>query len=81
MDKAIIRCTLVTTDDEHTPHAHRLVKRMGTTDIDDPHDIEVSSTNDFTAEYVCIFCLTLQTQLIYVFINALYGCMFLLQIP
>lgn len=51
LDKAIIRCTLVTTDDEHTPHAHRLVKRMGATDIDDPHDIEVSSANDFTAEF------------------------------
>ncbi|KAL6432434.1 hypothetical protein ACFW04_006787 [Cataglyphis niger] len=51
LDKAIIRCTLVTTDDEHIPHAHRLVKRMGTTDMDDPHDIEVSPTNDFIAEF------------------------------
>ncbi|XP_070156251.1 nuclear factor NF-kappa-B p110 subunit isoform X2 [Polyergus mexicanus] len=51
LDKATIRCTLVTTDDEHTPHAHRLVKRMGTADVDDPHDIEVSSANDFVAEF------------------------------
>lgn len=66
MDKATIRCTLVTTDDEHIPHAHRLVRRMGTMDVDDPHDIEVSPTNDFIAEYVYIFyCLILQTQLIY----------------
>lgn len=51
LDKATIRCTLVTTDDEHIPHAHRLVRRMGTTDVDDPHDIEVSPTNDFIAEF------------------------------
>lgn len=53
MDKAIIRCTLVTTDEIHRiPHAHRLVRRMDSTDIGDPHYIEVSIHNDFTAEYV-----------------------------
>ncbi|XP_029177130.1 nuclear factor NF-kappa-B p100 subunit isoform X2 [Nylanderia fulva] len=51
IDKAIIRCTLVTTDDEHIPHAHRLVKRTGSLDIDDPHDIEVTPANDFIAEF------------------------------
>lgn len=51
LDKAIIRCTLVTTDDEHIPHAHKLVKRMGTIDVDDPHDMEVSPANDFIAEF------------------------------
>ena len=51
LDKAIIRCTLVTSDDEHTPHAHRLVRRMGTADIDDPHDMEASPANDFIAEF------------------------------
>lgn len=80
MEKAVIRCTLVTSDDEHTPHAHRLIRRTGSLDIDDPHDIEVSSTNEFTAEYVCPFCLTWQTQ-IDLFISVLYAYMFLLQIP
>ncbi|XP_072747604.1 nuclear factor NF-kappa-B p110 subunit isoform X2 [Anoplolepis gracilipes] len=51
LDKAIIRCSLVTTDEDHTPHAHRLVKRMGIIDMDDPHDIEVSPANDFIAEF------------------------------
>lgn len=72
LDKAIIRCTLVTSDDEHTPHAHRLVKRIGTADIDDPHNMEASPANDFTAEYVYIFyCLTLQIQLIYLLVYLL----------
>jgi len=44
---------LVTSDeDRRVPHAHRLVRRLGNNDEDDPHDIEVSSQNDFTAEYV-----------------------------
>ncbi|XP_025152532.1 nuclear factor NF-kappa-B p100 subunit isoform X2 [Harpegnathos saltator] len=51
-DKAIIRCTLVTSDDgARTPHAHRLVRRDGTTDQDEPHNIEVSSQNNFTATF------------------------------
>ncbi|XP_014468194.1 PREDICTED: nuclear factor NF-kappa-B p100 subunit isoform X2 [Dinoponera quadriceps] len=52
-DKAIIRCTLVTSDDElRIPHAHRLVRRDDVlTDQDEPHDIEVSSQNNFTATF------------------------------
>ncbi|EZA52293.1 hypothetical protein X777_08963 [Ooceraea biroi] len=51
-ERAVIRCLLVTTDEDHRiPHAHRLVRRVGTDDVDDPHDIEVSSNNDFTAEF------------------------------
>lgn len=56
LDKAIIRCTLVTTDEDlRIPHAHRLVRRMDSSDIEDPHYLEVSHHNDFTAEYVYIF--------------------------
>lgn len=64
MDTAIIRCTLVTTDEDliiphnqdlRLPHAHRLVRRIDSTDKGDPHYIEVSPQNDFTAEYVYIF--------------------------
>ncbi|XP_032670815.1 nuclear factor NF-kappa-B p100 subunit isoform X2 [Odontomachus brunneus] len=57
-DKAIIRCTLVTSDDEcrnndgcRISHAHRLVKREGTVDQDEPHYLEVSSQNNFTATF------------------------------
>lgn len=59
---------MVTTDDEHIPHAHKLVKRMGTIDVDDPHDMEVSPANDFIAEYVIFSTLTLQIDL---FVNLL----------
>ncbi|XP_018307507.1 nuclear factor NF-kappa-B p105 subunit isoform X1 [Mycetomoellerius zeteki] len=53
LDKAIIRCTLVTTDEDlRIPHAHRLVRRVDSADIGDPHYMEVSSQNDFTAEFV-----------------------------
>lgn len=52
MDKAIIRCTLVTTDEDlRIPHAHRLVRRIDSIDKGDPHYIEVSPQNDFTAEF------------------------------
>ncbi|KAL0117681.1 hypothetical protein PUN28_008825 [Cardiocondyla obscurior] len=52
LDKAIIRCTLVTTDEGlRIPHAHRLVRRMNGVDKGDPHYIEVSPQNDFTAEF------------------------------
>ncbi|KAH0954212.1 hypothetical protein HN011_000943 [Eciton burchellii] len=51
-ERAVIRCSLVTSDeDRRVPHAHRLVRRLGNNDEDDPHDIEVSSQNDFTAEF------------------------------
>lgn len=56
MEKAIIRCTLVTSNEENrVPHAHRLVRRIDNEDLDDPHDIEVSQDNNFTAEYVYMF--------------------------
>ncbi|XP_012528850.1 nuclear factor NF-kappa-B p100 subunit isoform X2 [Monomorium pharaonis] len=52
VDKAIIRCTLVTTDEDlRIPHAHRLVRRMDSADVGDPHYVDVSSHNDFTAEF------------------------------
>ncbi|XP_011051671.1 PREDICTED: nuclear factor NF-kappa-B p110 subunit isoform X2 [Acromyrmex echinatior] len=52
-DNAIIRCTLVTIDEDlRIPHAHRLVRRVDSMDIGDPHYMEVSSQNDFTAEFV-----------------------------
>ncbi|KYN17918.1 hypothetical protein ALC57_09800 [Trachymyrmex cornetzi] len=52
-DNAIIRCTLVTTDEDlRIPHAHRLVRRVDSADIGDPHYMEVSSQSDFTAEFV-----------------------------
>ncbi|XP_011644523.1 nuclear factor NF-kappa-B p100 subunit isoform X2 [Pogonomyrmex barbatus] len=52
LDNAIIRCTLVTTDEElRIPHAHKLVKREGCADSGEPHYIEVSPHNDFTAEF------------------------------
>ncbi|XP_046821433.1 nuclear factor NF-kappa-B p100 subunit isoform X2 [Vespa crabro] len=52
-DKAIVRCTLVTSDDkkERLPHAHHLIKREGHKDKDDPHEIEVSQENQFTAAF------------------------------
>ncbi|XP_071645479.1 nuclear factor NF-kappa-B p110 subunit isoform X1 [Temnothorax longispinosus] len=53
LDKATIRCTLVTTDEDlRIPHAHRLVRRVDGTDKGDPHYIEVSPENDFTAEFI-----------------------------
>ncbi|XP_018398619.1 PREDICTED: nuclear factor NF-kappa-B p100 subunit isoform X2 [Cyphomyrmex costatus] len=53
LDKAIIRCTLVTTDEDlRIPHAHRLVRRIDSIDIGDPHYMEISSQNDFTAEFI-----------------------------
>lgn len=50
METAIIRCTLVTADENRRfPHAHRLVRKSGNTDKDDPHDIEVTEKNNYTA--------------------------------
>lgn len=43
-EKAIIRCTLVTSDEgQRIPHVHKLVRRVGGVDYDDPHNIEISS--------------------------------------
>lgn len=51
-DKAIIRCTLVTSgEDQRIPHAHRLVRREGNMDRDDPHHVEVSAETGFTASF------------------------------
>ncbi|XP_053994187.1 nuclear factor NF-kappa-B p100 subunit isoform X1 [Hylaeus volcanicus] len=52
LDNAIIRCTLVTSDDgQRIPHAHRLVRRQDGIDSDDPHHIKVSSENGFVATF------------------------------
>lgn len=52
LDKAIIRCTLVTIDEDfRIPHAHKLVRRIDSADVGEPHYIEVSPHNDFTAEF------------------------------
>ncbi|XP_011689448.1 PREDICTED: nuclear factor NF-kappa-B p100 subunit isoform X2 [Wasmannia auropunctata] len=52
LDKAIIRCTLVTADEDfRIPHAHKLVRRVGNDDIVEPHYITVSAENDFTAAF------------------------------
>ncbi|KAI4498575.1 hypothetical protein M0802_006281 [Mischocyttarus mexicanus] len=52
-ENAIIRCTLVTSDEKtpRIPHAHRLIRKSGQKDIDDPHDIQVSQENGFTAVF------------------------------
>ncbi|XP_026673518.1 nuclear factor NF-kappa-B p110 subunit isoform X2 [Ceratina calcarata] len=50
-ESAIIRCTLFTSDEElRIPHAHRLIRRVGGVDYDDPH-IEISSENDHIATF------------------------------
>ncbi|XP_014211651.1 nuclear factor NF-kappa-B p110 subunit isoform X2 [Copidosoma floridanum] len=52
MKNAVIRCTLVTADeDRRFPHAHHLVRKDGNVDKDDPHDIEVSDENNYTAMF------------------------------
>ncbi|KAI4495334.1 hypothetical protein M0804_001535 [Polistes exclamans] len=52
-EKAIIRCTVVTSDDKRPriPHAHHLIRRNGHKDRDDPHEIEVSQENGYTAVF------------------------------
>lgn len=37
------------TDQDDHPHAHRLVKKIGTDEVDDPHEMEVSVDNGYTA--------------------------------
>lgn len=52
----MIRCTLVTSDEGHRiPHAHRLVRREGSTDHDDPHHVKVSPETGFVASYVASY--------------------------
>ncbi|XP_046630053.1 nuclear factor NF-kappa-B p105 subunit isoform X1 [Neodiprion virginianus] len=49
---AVIRCTLVTADpDRRGPHAHRLVRRVGNSDEDDPHEQKVSPEQGFTVSF------------------------------
>lgn len=53
---AVIRCSLYQYGKEdmaHTRqlHAHRLVKKQGTDEIDDPHDIQVNAETGFTANF------------------------------
>lgn len=50
--KAIIRCSLYQVakkTGERSPHSHKLVIRRGEVEQNDPHDIEVSSKEDFLA--------------------------------
>lgn len=52
--KAIIRCSLYQVPNEavsnrRCPHSHKLVIRRGDIEESDPHVIEVSNENDFTA--------------------------------
>ncbi|PBC34834.1 nuclear factor NF-kappa-B p100 subunit isoform X1 [Apis cerana] len=48
---AIIRCTLVTSDEhQRIPHPHKLVHRDGL-DSDDPHDVKVSAENEYIATF------------------------------
>jgi len=51
--KAIIRCSLYQVPDDKSnskrmPHSHKLVIRRGEIEDIDPHDVEVSSQNNFT---------------------------------
>ncbi|XP_011303709.1 nuclear factor NF-kappa-B p100 subunit isoform X2 [Fopius arisanus] len=50
--KMIIRCTLVTkNEDRRIPHAHHLVKREGNSESDTPYELEVSEENDWIASF------------------------------
>ncbi|XP_066598620.1 nuclear factor NF-kappa-B p110 subunit [Prorops nasuta] len=50
--EAIIRCTLVTSDEKcRIPHAHRLVRKHDAKEQDDPHHIEVSPKVGFLAYF------------------------------
>ncbi|KAJ8667558.1 hypothetical protein QAD02_009221 [Eretmocerus hayati] len=52
LKNAVIRCTLATADEERRyPHPHHLVRKNGNEDQDDPHDIEVSDENEYTAMF------------------------------
>ncbi|XP_059613252.1 nuclear factor NF-kappa-B p110 subunit [Phlebotomus argentipes] len=50
--EAIIRCSLYQTDsDRPMPHSHKLVVRNGDEDREDPHDVIVSTSTGFHAEF------------------------------
>lgn len=51
-----LRCSLfqVTDKGERQPHAHRLIKRVGNEEVDDPHSLTVTADDNFTAVYVFI---------------------------
>lgn len=50
--KAVIRCSIVTADeDRRSPHVHRLVRKNGNENYDDPHDIEVTVKNNYEAMF------------------------------
>ncbi|XP_076234971.1 nuclear factor NF-kappa-B family member relish isoform X2 [Calliopsis andreniformis] len=52
MENAIIRCKLVTSDEgPRIPHAHRLVRREGGIDREDPHHVKVSPETGFIATF------------------------------
>lgn len=52
--KAIIRCSLYQhdKDEDSKPHAHRLVKKDGNDELDDPHEIGVNEENAYIAWWV-----------------------------
>lgn len=50
--KAVVRCSLYqynTIDELKKPHAHRLIKKYGNEERDDPHDLAVSKDNGYQA--------------------------------
>ncbi|XP_015591456.1 nuclear factor NF-kappa-B p100 subunit isoform X2 [Cephus cinctus] len=50
--RAVIRCTLVTSDQtQRIPHAHHLVRREDNNDRDDPYEIEVSQEKGYIASF------------------------------
>lgn len=52
LEPAIIRCTLVTSEEgRRIPHAHRLVYRDGGVDYDEPYQIPVSLENGYTVAF------------------------------
>ena len=52
LENAVIRCTLVTSDEgQRIPHAHRLVRKEGSVDLDDPHHVKVSPETGFVATF------------------------------
>jgi nuclear factor NF-kappa-B p105 subunit len=47
--RAIVRCSIYqhNTKEDHKPHAHRLIKKQGKGEVDDPHDAFVSPEDGF----------------------------------
>ncbi|KAF2880441.1 hypothetical protein ILUMI_25719 [Ignelater luminosus] len=53
---AVIRCSLYQCNKKETiqprqPHAHRLVKKRGSDEIDDPHEVDVNINSGFVAKF------------------------------